>query len=65
MTIAASMVMSFAYCDVTTAGVSVGFGKHAAALTQEDFELAILLNTVSFLFGIISSQSRSSLSLPC
>ncbi|KAJ5133750.1 hypothetical protein N7526_005115 [Penicillium atrosanguineum] len=49
-----SMVMSFAYCGVTTAGVNVGFGKHAAALTQENFELAILLNTVSFLFGIVS-----------
>lgn len=52
--IAVAMVMSFAYCGVTTAGVRVGFGKHAAALTQENFELAILLNTVSFLFGILS-----------
>jgi NAD/NADP transhydrogenase beta subunit len=52
--IAVSMIMSLAYCGVTTAGISVGYGKHAAALTQANFEMAILLNTISFLFGILS-----------
>lgn len=52
--IAISMVLSLAYCGVTTAGVSVGYGKHAQALTQENFEMAVLLNTISFLFGILS-----------
>lgn len=46
--------MGLAYCGVTTAGVRVGFGKHAAVLSQDNLELAILLNTVSFLFGILS-----------
>lgn len=52
--IVVSMVMGLAYCGVTTAAVMVGFGKHASALTLPDLELAILLNTVSFLFGILS-----------
>lgn len=52
--IAVSMVMGLAYCGVTTAAVMVGFGKHASALTEANLELAILLNTVSFLFGILS-----------
>ncbi|KAJ5190730.1 uncharacterized protein N7498_009715 [Penicillium cinerascens] len=52
--IAISTVLSLAYCGVTTAGVSVGYGKHAKDLTQENLEMAILLNTISFLFGILS-----------
>lgn len=49
-----SVVMALAYCGVTTADVIVGFGKHATALSEANLELAILLNTVSFLFGILS-----------
>lgn len=52
--IVASMVMGLAYCGVTTAAVFVGFGKHAAALSLPNLELAIMLNTISFLFGILS-----------
>lgn len=49
-----SMVMGLAYCGVTTAAIAYGFGQHANKLDQYDLEMAILLNTVSFLFGIIS-----------
>ncbi|KAJ5163102.1 uncharacterized protein N7500_004932 [Penicillium coprophilum] len=49
-----SMIMGLAYCAISTAGVSVGFGKHAMYLTMDNLEMAILLNTVSFLFGILS-----------
>lgn len=46
--------MGLAYCGLTTANVSIGYGRHAVFLTQNTLEKAILLNTVSFLFGIIS-----------
>lgn len=46
--------MGLAYCAVSTAGVSVGYGKHAMYLSMDNLEMAILLNTVSFLFGILS-----------
>lgn len=49
-----AMILGLAYCGVTTAGVAHGFGKHAIKLSQYDLEMAILLNTVSFLFGILS-----------
>lgn len=49
-----SMMMGLAYCGVTTAAVIVGFGRHASTLSEANLELAILLNTVSFLFGILS-----------
>ncbi|EYE99323.1 uncharacterized protein EURHEDRAFT_446911 [Aspergillus ruber CBS 135680] len=52
--IAASMCMGLAYCGVTTANVIIGYGKHAVFLSQDNLETAILLNTVSFLFGILS-----------
>lgn len=52
--IVVSMVMGLAYCGVTTAAVIVGYGRHAAALSLSSLELAIMLNTVSFLFGILS-----------
>lgn len=52
--IVVSVVMSLAYCGVTTAAVSVGYGRHAAVLSMPKLELAIMLNTVSFLFGILS-----------
>lgn len=46
--------MGLAYCSVTTANVLVGYGRHAVFLTQDALEMAILLNTVSFVFGILS-----------
>lgn len=46
--------MGLAYCGVTTANVIIGYGKHAVFLNQDTLETAILLNTVSFLFGILS-----------
>lgn len=46
--------MGLAYCSVTTANVIIGYGKHAVFLDQHTLETAILLNTVSFLFGILS-----------
>lgn len=49
-----SMVMGLAYCGATTAAVMYGYGKHASVLSLGDLEMAILLNTVSFLFGILS-----------
>lgn len=49
-----SQCMGLAYCGVTTANVIIGYGKHAVFLSQDSLETAILLNTVSFLFGILS-----------
>lgn len=46
--------MGLAYCGVTTANVVVGYGRHAMFLTESALEMAILLNTVSFVFGILS-----------
>ncbi|CAG8075279.1 unnamed protein product [Penicillium nalgiovense] len=52
--IVASMILGLAYCAISTVGVGVGFGKHAMYLTTDNLEMAILLNIVSFLFGILS-----------
>ncbi|CDM33429.1 hypothetical protein DTO013E5_7298 [Penicillium roqueforti] len=52
--IVVSMIMGFAYCGISTAGVGVGYGKHSKYLSTDNLEKAILLNTVSFLFGIFS-----------
>ncbi|KAJ5593874.1 uncharacterized protein N7459_000082 [Penicillium hispanicum] len=49
-----AIILGLAYCGTTTAAIAYGFGKHAKALTQHNMEMAILLNTVSFLFGILS-----------
>lgn len=46
--------MGLAYCGITTANVVVGYGRHAIFLTESALEMAVLLNTVSFLFGILS-----------
>ena len=46
--------MGLAYCGVTTANVIIGYGKHAVFLDQHTLETATLLNTISFLFGILS-----------
>ncbi|CRG85999.1 hypothetical protein PISL3812_03002 [Talaromyces islandicus] len=49
-----SMVMGLVYLGLTTANVITGYGRHAAALDRPHLEKAILLNTVGFLFGILS-----------
>ncbi|KAJ5770120.1 uncharacterized protein N7511_002171 [Penicillium nucicola] len=49
-----SMILGLAYCGITTAGVMVGYGQHAKYLSEENLETAILLNCISFLFGILS-----------
>lgn len=46
--------MGLAYCGVTTGNIVVGYGRHAVFLSPDALEMAILLNTVSFLFGILS-----------
>ncbi|KAJ5131068.1 uncharacterized protein N7515_007107 [Penicillium bovifimosum] len=52
--IVVSTILGLTYCVITTVGVNAGFGKHAMYLTQDNLEFAILLNVVSFLFGILS-----------
>ncbi|KAJ5221642.1 uncharacterized protein N7469_010529 [Penicillium citrinum] len=52
--IVVSMVLSLAYCGVTTASIAYGFGQHAMKLSQYNMEMAILLNSLSFLCGILS-----------
>ncbi|EAW11090.1 uncharacterized protein ACLA_067270 [Aspergillus clavatus NRRL 1] len=52
--IAVSLFMGLVYCAITTANVLIGYGKHAYVLNNATVELASLLNTISFLFGILS-----------
>lgn len=52
--IAFSMVMGIVYCAITTANIAIGYGKHAYVLDQATVEQASFLNSLSFLFGIIS-----------
>ncbi|KAF3404512.1 hypothetical protein DPV78_002597 [Talaromyces pinophilus] len=53
-TIMAGMIFGLAYLGLTTANVIVGYGRHAVTLDLPHLEKAILLNTVGFLFGILS-----------
>ncbi|GKZ26512.1 hypothetical protein AbraIFM66951_002593 [Aspergillus brasiliensis] len=52
--IMASLVMGIVYCAITTVNVDMGYGKHAWLLSESTVEQATLLNSLSFLFGIIS-----------
>ncbi|KAL4997403.1 hypothetical protein BDV10DRAFT_195125 [Aspergillus recurvatus] len=52
--IAFSMTMGIVYCAITTANIAIGYGKHAYVLDTETVEKASFLNSLSFLFGIIS-----------
>ncbi|OJJ43619.1 hypothetical protein ASPZODRAFT_73793 [Penicilliopsis zonata CBS 506.65] len=52
--IAVSTILSLAYCAITTANVMVGYGRHQKFLSTSALETALLLNTVSFVFGILS-----------
>lgn len=47
-------IFGLAYLGLTTANVIVGYGRHAVTLDLPHLEKAILLNTVGFLFGILS-----------
>ncbi|KAL4781244.1 hypothetical protein BJX76DRAFT_360108 [Aspergillus varians] len=49
-----AMLMGIIYCGITTANVAIGYGKHAYVLEPTTVERASLLNSISFLFGIIS-----------
>ncbi|KAK1148129.1 hypothetical protein N8T08_010768 [Aspergillus melleus] len=49
-----SLFLGLVYCGITTANVAIGYGKHAYVLEQGTIELASLLNSLSFLFGILS-----------
>jgi hypothetical protein len=46
--------MGLVYCGITTGNVAIGYGKHAYLLEPKTVELASFLNSLSFLFGIIS-----------
>lgn len=46
--------LGLVYCGITTGNVLIGYGKHAWVLEEKTVELASLLNSVSFLFGILS-----------
>ncbi|RDW64440.1 uncharacterized protein DSM5745_09851 [Aspergillus mulundensis] len=52
--IAFSMMMGIVYCAITTANIAIGYGKHAYVLDTSTVEEATFLNTLSFLFGIVS-----------
>ncbi|PYH88911.1 integral membrane protein [Aspergillus ellipticus CBS 707.79] len=52
--ITTSLIMGLVYCGITTANVAIGYGKHAWLLSDSTVEQASFLNSLSFLFGIIS-----------
>ncbi|EAU36889.1 predicted protein [Aspergillus terreus NIH2624] len=52
--ICVSLFLGLVYCGITTGNVLIGYGKHAWVLEEKTVELASLLNSVSFLFGILS-----------
>ncbi|KAL1960574.1 hypothetical protein VTO42DRAFT_7153 [Malbranchea cinnamomea] len=49
-----SIILGFIYVGVTTANVIGGYGKHAITLRDTEMEKAVLLNSISFIFGILS-----------
>lgn len=49
-----SLILGLVYCGITTANVHIGYGKHVYVLEEDDVERAMLLNSLSFLFGILS-----------
>ncbi|KAL3478272.1 hypothetical protein BJX99DRAFT_256598 [Aspergillus californicus] len=49
-----SLLMGLVYCGITTANIAIGYGKHAYVLDASTVETASFLNSLSFLFGIIS-----------
>lgn len=52
-----AMALGLAYCGATTASVVAGFGQHQVIVLQDpslDLSMAMLLNNISFLLGILS-----------
>jgi hypothetical protein len=49
-----SQFMGLVYCSMTTANVAIGYGKHAYTLDLETVRMVGFINSVSFVFGIIS-----------
>ncbi|KAL4950176.1 hypothetical protein BDW69DRAFT_197487 [Aspergillus filifer] len=49
-----AMATSIIYCSINTANIAIGYGKHAWVLEDKTVETASLLNSIGFLFGIIS-----------
>lgn len=47
------IIVGFVYCAVSTAAVAYGFGKHSFLLDQEHLEKVLLLDNISFLWGIL------------
>ncbi|KAJ5984279.1 hypothetical protein N7481_006378 [Penicillium waksmanii] len=55
--IVVAMALGIAYCGATTASVVAGFGQHQVIVLQDpslDLSMAMLLNNISFLLGILS-----------
>ncbi|CAI7585723.1 unnamed protein product [Penicillium pancosmium] len=55
--IVVAMALGLAYCGATTASVVAGFGQHQVIVLQDpslDLSMAMLLNNISFLLGILS-----------
>lgn len=53
--IVVAMALGLAYCGATTASVYYGFGKHTIVVEEHgNLVMAMLLNNVSFLLGILS-----------
>ncbi|KAJ5287535.1 hypothetical protein N7478_003221 [Penicillium angulare] len=53
--IVVAMALGLAYCGATTASVYYGFGKHMVEVEEHgNLVMAMLLNNVSFLLGILS-----------
>lgn len=46
--------MNFAFCAVTTTAVINGLGKHLKLIDPNKMEMVLLLNNLSFLFGILA-----------
>ena len=46
--------MNFAFCAVTTTAVINGLGKHLMTLDPSKVETVLLLNNLSFVFGILA-----------
>lgn len=46
--------MGIVYCAITTANIAIGYGQHAYVLEPSVVEEATFLNSLSFLFGIVS-----------
>ncbi|KAK5652671.1 hypothetical protein OQA88_10265, partial [Cercophora sp. LCS_1] len=46
--------MAYALVGILTGAISVGQGRHAAALSVADFELAMLVTMIGMAMGVLS-----------